>query len=61
MAIEPGPVSRKLKTGRSASRAVTVCASLAIASTFLMAGASAVAAPGDEHLAGLEYVALGDS
>lgn len=61
MAIEPGPVSRKLKTGRSASRAVAACASLAIASAFLMAGASAVAAPGDEHLAGLNYVALGDS
>jgi LPXTG-motif cell wall-anchored protein len=44
-----------------ASRTVASAGGVLLAASLILAGAPATAAPGDEHLAGLEYVALGDS
>src|SRR5690554_4890891 len=42
-------------------RATGVIGGVALIAALTLAGSPAIAAPGDEHLDGLEYVALGDS
>lgn len=48
-------------TPRAFRRASGVIAGVALVAAIALTGTPASAAPGDEHLAGLEYVALGDS
>lgn len=48
-------------TPRAFRRASGVIAGVALVATMALTGTPASAASGDEHLAGLEYVALGDS
>lgn len=46
---------------RGLQRALGIAAAASLALGFALVASPASAAPGDEHLAGLEYVALGDS
>lgn len=48
-------------TTRVAHRVAGMLGGVALVAAIALAGAPASAAPGDEHLVGLEYVALGDS
>lgn len=49
------------RPGRLAATLATLAGVLALAAASVVTAGPAVAAPGDEHLAGLNYVALGDS
>ena len=49
------------RLSRIAGRLMGVAGAFVLVASFVAVGAPASAAPGDAHLAGLEYVALGDS
>ncbi len=53
--------STKRRPRRLAATVATLAAALAVASASVVTAIPAAAAAGDEHLAGLSYVALGDS
>jgi lysophospholipase L1-like esterase len=64
MSLRPLPPVRRHgrgRGGRASGRVLAAGGGFLLVAALLVAGSPATAAAGDEHLAGLEYVALGDS